>query len=215
MNSDSITHLNWSNGKKVSARYETIISQYQSIFSKHTPVNKQYWTVCGDCADTNGNLVKGSEPDQMISSKLITPSQFHGVEIDVSRHNRNKNISNFDAQWYNGDLYQTMIECKEFNPSIINFDSLLMPELGAKYFSKIMYMINALKIKNAMLVWNCILKSYCHSSKITDMIGCLEKTPQFQKAYDGRWNFDGKAYVYYGSGEHERSVMGSVIFYTK
>lgn len=204
----------WNHDKKLMARHETIISPYQSIFGSKLPDDKQYWSMCGLCANAKNELLNGSELDQMIKENLITSNQFHGVEIEKERYDKNKLVP-LNTNWYHGDLYNTIVATDNFNPGIVNVDSLLMPDKGAVYFSKIMYIVNSRKINNIMLIWNCILKTWYHQCTLENMINELYKNTHFQSAYPNGWNIKNSSYVYSGSGEHKRTILASVILFKK
>ena len=193
--------------------YETIISSYRSILGPYLPSDKQYWSICGLCTDKDSNLLIGSELHQLIESKLITSSQFHGVEIEKEIYDKNILIPNINTNWYHGDFYQTMITNKCFNPGIVNVDTLLMPNKGASYFSNIMYIVNSRQINNVMLVWNCILKTWYHECTLENMIDALYQNSHFKSAYPNGWNIKQEAYVYSGSGEHNKTKLASIVLF--
>ena len=71
--------------KKLTAREETIIKYYRRVFHESLPKEKQYWSMCAQCAQ-NGKLIPGTELDQVLKEGLITPDQFHGVDIDKKKY---------------------------------------------------------------------------------------------------------------------------------
>lgn len=205
----------WSSEKKLLARYETIISQYQNIFGTSTiPENKEYWTMCGKCGDNTGKLINGCELDQIINYKLIsTPKQFHGVEIDGSVYRINSGTK-IDANWYNNDFYNQLSRT-QINPAIVNVDTVRMPEKGAAYFSKIMFLLGYKNVTNAMVIWNSIIKIRSHQSSVEDMIKEIEENEHFQSAYRKGWKMVEASYTYTGSANHNNTEMASLIFYKK
>lgn len=205
----------WGCSKKYEAREQTIIQPYRQHFTNTLPINKQYWSMCGDCSDVTGKFRNGCEPDQLIKNGLITPNQFNGVEILKEFHDHNINTRK-DINWYNNDFYQEMVESinkKNFNPGIVNSDLILMPKRGIPYFSKIMNLLTSQHITNVMLVGNFILRNRGIVVQPNEIIEELEKVASFRVSMNiANWKFDNKIYVYNGSGMN-RTVLGSVIFY--
>jgi hypothetical protein len=206
----------WSCPNKLKARVDSILTPYRVNFNQSAlPEAKQYWSLCGKCFDDDHSLLLGCEPEQMVSEGLITPNQFHGVEISKEIHDGNSKITN-GCNWYNNDFYsQLAISDGEdrFNPGIVNVDMLLMPENGAFYFSKIMNLLS--RFDDVMLIGNFILKWRWRIASTEDIIGELQNHPQFQSAMaTGKWRFENTVYFYKGSGR-KVSYFGTVIFYNK
>lgn len=216
----SIEYLNWSSNKKVTARHETIILQYERFINrKSIPIDKQYWTLAGNQSDTTGNLLSGGELDQIVKTGLIVPSQYYGVDVDKHTYEDNKRIVN-GANWILGDFYEEMVKSYnngKFNVGIVNFDSLNMPCRGSVEFSRIMYFLSVIpNLTDVMLVANFILRQRCVEAVPVEIIEELEKQPQFQFAMKKRdWQCESKVYTYNGSGKTKATWMGSIIFYLK
>jgi len=209
----------WSCPKKQKARWETIISQYQSNFSQSMPKEKQYWSMCSQCADDHGNPSEGRELSQMVSGGLISQGQFHGVEINKGIHDLN--VSAYpDENWHNKDMYQAMAEAHgvgEFNPGIVNLDLIQTPETGASYISRCMALLTATST-DLVVIANFILRKRFYNTKSGDYaVEALNRYPQFRYAMtEGKWKMCESYYSYDGTGDTgSRTWMGSLIFVQK
>jgi len=210
------TYPDWSSSKKVKARNETIINMYRSIFGTQSiPENKQYWTMCGQNGDENGNLKKDCELEHITSSRLITENQFFGVEKNKQIFEINKKISKI-ARWIN-DLYQAIIKednKNNFNPAIINIDHVKMPHSGGvNDIVKILYLSDK-TTNNVMVVGNLVLKCYTHRSNYKDFTDRIFKHRLFQKIKNN-WNVHGYLYIYEGSNNGNTTEMGTMILWKK
>jgi hypothetical protein len=215
----SIQSQVWSGGKKIIARQETIINQYKKIYGNESiPIEKQYWTMCGNLSDNNNNINPHSEYAQIIQEGLIKPEQFCGVEIDETIYNRNKLILP-DVKIYNDDFFKVLNKQalqNKFNPAVVNADLINMPEKGAEYISAIIALLSLIP-GNIMLVANIVLDSPYkgHLNKRQDVNIFLKYLFQQHKfnSFKHHWNFDNVCYKYAGNREHSRTYMGSYIFY--
>jgi hypothetical protein len=211
-----VNQKDWSCPKKQKARWETIISQYRSAFEEKLPANKQYWTICGQCATSDGEPLHGCEIWQLLEHKLITPQQFHGVEINPAIHNLN--VKAFpEMNWHNNDFYRAMVVAQSngaFNPAIVNADLPQTPDGGAGYIAKCMAFLTA-TADEVIFVANLILRQRFYTTKDGDyVIGMLNQYPQFRYAMkEGDWTFCNNYYAYAGAGETGgRTWMGSFVF---
>lgn len=212
-------HLNqkdWSCPKKQKARWETIISQYQKHFQQTLPENKQYWTLCGQCATQDGEQLQGCEIWQLVESNLIKANQFRGVEIDEEIYNINQKAFP-EIQWHHDDFYNAMLKVqsnKTFNPAIVNIDLPKTPDGGCHYTSKILSFLSDC-CDELLVVVNLILRKSFYTTKDGDyVIDQLNKFPQFRYAMKkGKWQLSDLYYTYNGAGETgSRTGMGSFIF---
>jgi len=211
---------NWSCPKKLEARRQTIIEPYKDIFGESIPADKQYWAMCGQCS-IGGKPLEDCEIDQVSKAGLITPDQFHGVEINPAIHKLNEQGWP-DANWYCGDFYGQMKEAcadENFNPAIVNADLISMPDRGVGYFADIMSFLSSV-VDETMLVANMVMEYKRFPDRNRDMefvMQQLNKQDQFQKALKNKnWTLYKKQYyAYNGTGEESKSVMGSLIFYFK
>ena len=201
--------------KKLISRKETIILPYREYISKSLPANKQYWSMSARCIDDNGQLIPNCEMDQMVKERLITPDQFHGV--DMRSHLYQANIkSKVGGHWYNNDFRSAMVKeynRGNFNPGIVNVDSLYMPNRGVVDFGNIMSFLSSIKgLNGVLLIGNFILrqrKVTCIPNSIfEDLKSILNIT--FKQC---QWQSNFRVYTYNGSGTCKRTWMGSCIFY--
>jgi len=201
--------------KKIESRHQTIINTYCKHYNATLlPLNAQYWSICGRCSYKKNHLENNCEPDQLIKANLITPNQFHGIEIDKKIYKWNKQ-SNKNINWYLGDFYETMViysNHHNFNPSIVNADMLLMPKFGAQYFSKVMQFLTT-SAKQVMLVGNFVAEHRHFRTKIEDIMNNLEKEPRFQfSIHNGNWKFNKDYYWYNGTGKTTTKMTTIILF---
>ena len=226
----SIISKDWGScGKKHKARNDTIINIYRKTFDRKTiPSGKQYWTLCGKSGmDSEGEsgvlegLVHGCELDEILTEKLIKPSQFRGVERDSAIHGINTTVKG--VTWVHNDFYAAMLESfsdGDFNPAIVNYDSLRYPATSPEYTASIFKLIVDAEVYDVMLVINMVLKSH-HKKTVSSeeilsqLYGSSTFAQSFQKAIrQGHpWKHDNKAYMYQGTGRSSRTIMGTVVFY--
>jgi hypothetical protein len=211
-----VNQKNWSCLKKQKARCETIIAQYRKHFSVSLPADKQYWTMCGQCADTCGNQLLGCEVSQVIEQGLIIPAQFRGVEINPEIHTLN--VAAFPKlTWINEDFYHAMVVANatgEFNAGMVNVDLPRTPDGGAAYVAKILAFLTA-TTNDVLVVANLIMRMKYYTAKDGDyVVNLLNEYPQFRYAMsEGNWTLVDGFYEYNGAGNTgSRTYMGSFVF---
>lgn len=214
-----INQKDWSCPKKQKSRLDTIIEQYRLQFGYSIPLDKQYWTMCGQCSTSESKPLSGCEPVQMIESELIKPKQFHGVEINPDIHQLN--VQSFpELNFINNDFYRAIsdaINQGDFNPAVVNADFPASPDGAVAYIAKLMALLTA-KASDFLLVVNLILRMRYYTRKDgSHLINLLSKYPQFRYAWnDGSWKMSDHYYEYNGAGETgSRIYMGSFIFIRK
>jgi len=204
--------------KKIESRHQTIIKTYREHYDiQSIPKNKQYWTICGRCSYAKNQLEDNCEPDQIIKSNLVKPSQFHGIEISEEIYKWNKQ-ANKQIHWHLGDFYETMVEYSNhnvFNPAIVNSDMLLMPKYGTQYLSKVMQFLTTAS-KEVMLVGNFVTEHRHFRADINDIMRGLQEEPSFQFAFDkGNWKIHNKYYWYKGTGKNHTRMTTIILFKNK
>lgn len=211
-----LNQKNWSCDKKQKARAETIVSQYNKFFDKYVPKNKQYWTMCGQCATPEGKPLDGCEYHQMIKDGFIMSCQFHGVEINSEIHELN--VKAFpETNWYNEDFYRQLvknIKDNDFNPAVVNVDLPKTPDKGVHYISKILSLLTEYS-SNVLVVVNVILRMRYYKTKDGNyVLNLLNRFPQFNHIiHEGKWKIGEEYYSYNGAGETgSRTCLGSLIF---
>jgi hypothetical protein len=200
--------------KKLEARYQTVIDLYRREIGVRFPDEKQYWTLCARCIDDDGRIISNCELDQMLKAGLISsPDQFHGV--DWQQHLYEANLkSKIGGHWYTGQFINQMIRAcneREFNPGVVNMDSLRMSNRGSVEFCQIMRFLGEVpNLKNVLLVGNFILRQ---RKEIRTPFSIFE---DIKRSIDpSKWDSDYRVYVYEGSGTSHWTVMGSVVFWLK
>lgn len=202
--------------KKLNARMETIIEPFRDLFGSPLPANKQYWTMCASHTDESGDILPGCELDQMLSESLITPDQFHGVDIDEDIITANA-AGIPEAHWHHGDFHRTMIQAKndgDFHPGIVNCDHLRMPQSGgAEYVARLLAFLS--DQLDVLFVANLILSpprnnASCEPQEYLDLLSSYH---QFQYAMTRGWHHEDRIYVYGGTGQESRTVLGTMVFW--
>lgn len=136
----------------------------------------QYWTTCGNCTKP------GTEFDQVISSGLVRPNQFHGVDYRKEVIEENKKL-NINANFYYGDFFNVIIEAsnnRNFHPGIVHFDS---PEqMGINQSNKIAELFEIICTEPVMpqiVTVNSSIGCWSHSCTIQEVINNLCSIPKF------------------------------------
>jgi hypothetical protein len=206
--------------RKEQSRYDTIIDAYKDIFKTDSiPSDRQYWTLCNYQADDMGNVPDASEIAQIVNSGLLSINQFYGVELlsEAIEHNK-KYIP--DAKWFNGSLYDTIVDNMDnFNPSIINIDLNCMMDKSIHIITRMLKLINILKTENIMIVLNVMVTN--PRQKTTEelmelnnrFISKFPKNKNFLNVAKG-WNvYKNKIYSYHGTGKQGKTIMSTLIFW--
>ena len=184
----------WSCPKKQAARIETIAS--------NGPVADQYWSMAGL------STTPGCEVDQILNAGLIRPEQFHGVEINRDIHDAN--VAAWpDLAWHHGDFFQVMRQYDGFNPSLVNADLLQTVDTAADYVARILGLLVPF---HAVLIANFVMEHRGHQSRPDDVLRRLAQCQQFRYAMNNGWAYDGRCYLYPGTGRRSRTIMGTFMF---
>jgi hypothetical protein len=119
------TTARWNTPEKIEYRQKCIIEPfYLKYGTKSLDKSLFYWSICGSNS-FDGTEVKGSEIDHMVSSGLISPEQFVGVDRDDSIIKRNTSAYPL-ATWICDD-FETAIHTKtHLRPGIIHADTTQM-----------------------------------------------------------------------------------------
>jgi hypothetical protein len=209
--------------KKHDARLATIIEPYRLLYGESLPKEKQYWTMCAECADGKG-IINGSELHQITSSGLIQPEQFHGVDMNPEIIHTNKLYQK--SHWYNDDFLRAMEKAfhdGNFDPHIVNADLLNMPMKAANFIANILDFLYAAKQTDTMLVANVVLKSHNRFANANDLCAHLQENTTFRIVWSKKnWTiFAGKSYEYNGTDNYgpndallknPKTIMGTVVF---
>lgn len=203
----------YTNTEKSRARLRSIVVPYLDHFgflAFPIPNNRQYWTLCARHHDDQYQLLPSSELSQMLSLPFLKPGQFHGVDRDPEIIAGNQRAVP-EANWHCEDFYQALVTAKvqgNFNPAIVNFDSVSMPKQGCAYLSKLLWLLR--DTDELLFVANLVLKTHARKSSFKETVVNLLESKQFRWAFADGWKFD-TAYQYNGSGRD--TVMGSLIFW--
>ena len=184
----------WSCPKKKQARFETIIA--------NGPIANQYWSMAGLSTD------KGCEVDQILEAGIIKPEQFHGVEIVKDIYDANLKAWP-NLAWHHGDFLEVMQNYPDFHPGLVNADLMLMADTAADYIARIIYLLVPF---DAVLLANFVMEHRGHKSTPDQVLERLCQCQQFRYAMRNGWAYDGKCYLYDGTGHRSYTVMGTFTF---
>lgn len=182
----------WSCPKKKQARADTILSLPR-------PRN-QYWSMAGLCT------TPGCEVDQL--QGFIRPDQFHGVEIRRDIHEANCR-AHPGLHWHHGDFFETMRQFSDFNPSLVNADLLNTIDTASDYVARILCLLVPFR---ATLLVNLIMEYRGYACNADYVLERLAKCPQFRFAVRRGYRHDGQCYLYAGTGNKTRTIMGTFLF---
>jgi len=183
----------WSCPKKIQARCDTILS--------HPKPMHQYWSMAGL------NTAPGCEVDQLLRNNFIEPSQFQGVEHD--RDIYEQNIQAYpDLNWHHGDFFQVMRTYPDFNPSFVNADLLQSVDTAADFVARLMVLLMPFE---ATLLVNFIMRHRGVNKTPEDVVMRLSQCQQFRHAMNNGWSYDGRCYLYEGTGR-SNTTMGTFLF---
>lgn len=206
------TYPNWSSPSKILAREQTVIEVYRYLSGRDSiPDGKQYWTMCGQNANEDGTIRSGCEFEHVVSSGLVHPSQFFGVELVPEIHELNCSMK-CEASWIHGDLYDVMVErdnIDKLSPAIVNVDHVKMPHSGgSRYVLRVMALLSEIP-GPCMVTANLVLRYRSHKKSYQDYISCLSRDSMSYVL--GSWEVGDMMYVY--SGACGRTEMGTMIFW--
>lgn len=197
--------------KKELAREDTIINMYRKLLGrKSLPKNKEYWTLCADC--TQGN----NEFSQVIKYRLIEPNQFCGVDSSQKIIKGNKK-EHPESKWFAGDLYNVLGENVDFNPGIVNYDSMVMPMLALPYFTNILNLLNRRNIRNVLAICNMAISIRSGSKRTSweEVHDMLTGNAEFSRIIqEGTWKIHDHIYEYEGSNKRQ-TIMGTFFVYRR
>lgn len=206
----SLDQKNWGCPRKRKAREETLVFLYRRLFRrKSLPKQQQYWTMCGQCA-TGGKLIAGCEFDHVTGEGLVTPAQFHGVEISPEIHGENSYLTR--GHFHLGDFYRTMATHPGFSPGIVNLDTIMFPERAASYAADVLSLLSNYQ-NPIMLVVNVILDQefYNRHSTKQEFPDALQKEAGYEFSLrKARWEMLPRCYRYGGTARSS-TQMGSYI----
>lgn len=184
----------WSCPKKQAARTETILA--------NGPLANQYWSMAGL------STTPGCEVDQILKANFIQPKQFHGVEINRDIHDAN--VAAWPTlAWHHGDFFQVMHQYKGFNPSLVNADLLQTVDTAADYIARLLGLFEPF---DAVLIVNFIMEHRGYRCDPDYVLRRLVQCQQFRHAMNNGWGYDERCYLYAGTGNRSRTIMGSFVF---
>ncbi len=200
---------------KLKTRRDSIIDVYRDRYGQQAlPQDRQYWTLCGQCTDENGRPHHNSEISQLVREDFITADQFHGVDLndEITKYNRGAYP---DSCWYTGEVYSVLCQVDEFNPGIINLDTVSNPRIAGRILSDTMSMLTD-EPGEVMVVGNILMDFMnvkSRHSETNEILQALQESATFRRAWrSGAWKIHNQIYRYKPETGTE---MASVIFFKK
>jgi hypothetical protein len=172
--------VDFNTNNKIQSRRDTIETIYQNETGfKVIPKERQVFTLCNQAWDAEvGSIKVGSDYHQFTEgSGLCTPNQYHGVDLDESLIEINKNIT--EANWYYGNIVnilETVSIEPWFNPAIVYYDTMSLPENTVDDFYNILYTLisNPNPIKDCLIVYNIVTRrAPFHFKSVQDIVNAL------------------------------------------
>lgn len=202
---------------KQHVREHLTIVPYRDIFGVNAlPPDLQYWSLCGQCTDSSGNIHPTSEIMQLVRSGMITENQYHGVDIDPEIIAHNKSAYP-EGNWYCGELSNVLCTVNGFRPAVINIDSTSNPSKTFLLLADVLTMLHEEQRNNVMVSANTIVEfsRFNHNSYDVDQLANIFMNVPGIKSM--RNHFDWQVYKNSVS-VYESTVsttMATIIFYRK
>lgn len=197
----------YSNDTKKTKSREIIINTYRELFYHTMPKNKSFISLCSP------QIGENCETDQLFKSGLITQKQYFGIDYDSTTININKNkLPN--CNWFCGHIQY--IFKRPFNPGIVNLDTLYMPEKAINLTTEILKILNRRQINEVMIAINIILKNRhqcCRHDEIQKTINSNERFCRY--IHENNWQTNNNIYMYNGTGNKSKSILGTIILYKR
>lgn len=197
---------------KIQARNESIFKAFlaKTGLSK-LPEDRQYWSLSANCSGTSK---EHSDIDHPVRLGLITPNQYHGVDIQTKIIKANKKAWP-TAHWYNMDFLNAMLLAGlTFRPGVVNFDTLQIPSTAVPSFLDILRYISDKSDGFTMAVLNVITKNPYSPNKytdkdVTDAVGKDKRWSRLQRD----WTMEQWCYWYPGKDNKSRTEMTTFVFF--
>ena len=214
----------WGHPTKVAARQQTIIEPYRALFGKKIPADLQYWTLCGELA-LGTDIQPNCELDHMVRAGIITPQQFHGVELNPDIHAVNTKATRKapynKAKLYQGEFTQVLDQALGeglLAPGIVYLDTISEPKYGADMLSQTMAILNEAREQadncySTLLVWNIIIGHRRRNRHYSwDAVAKEVLRKGLTLSETGWQHYGEEVYSYPGTGR-SCTTMGTVVFY--
>ncbi len=170
----------------------------------------------GSYEDHEGNAIEGEFHQIKKSGLILNKNQFHAIDINPYIVERNK-YHYPDLNWYCGDFLQIMKDYflnNYFNPQIINYDNVRLPEKGATYLASLLMFLENNIDGDLMVVSNLMLNHPYQKSLILEGQKIIDILFYFHD-FNENWEVVPYCYKYHGSGTKAKTWMASIIFIKK
>lgn len=205
--------------RKQAAREATILAPWRTLSGQDAiPAKQQYWTLCGPMADLTdtSSLQPNCELLHVTRSKLVKPSQFHGVECEEDTYNRNLNavaslphkpflhlgdiVNVLDAAYHEGWLL----------PAIVNLDFMVGPAKAMTPLARVIALLNLLPAPQ-MVVLNVAIRRY--GLDLRTQFSFANSHPALLDQLEQKnWEEVG-SYTYRGTGRRSTTQMQSIVLW--
>ena len=98
---------------------------------------------------------------------------------------------------------------ERFNPSLVNADLLQTVDTAADYIARILHLLEPF---NADLIANFIMEHRGYRCDPGHVLRRLAQCQQFRHAMNKGWGYEGRCYLYPGTGNRTRTIMGTFVF---
>jgi hypothetical protein len=209
--------------KKLKARKVTLIEWWQNLTGTQAiPTDRQFWTLCGPLFDEEDfSFPPGCELAQLMGAGLLTPAQYHGVEIQKNIYVGNVRATARLPQipnLYCGDFHKAMEKALvggNFRPAIVNLDTIYEPKMAAVMLGHILHLLNQVGgVK--MVVLNAIVDAPCRGPKrrftLEGLSQAILANRHCQHHLGFGWRQSKDGWLYNGTGQTSFK-MGSIAFF--
>ncbi len=198
--------------EKKQARLVTVIEPTRRAHHGNLPNDMHYVTLSGHCS-LYGEIVPGSDYDHMISSGLVRPEQFIGVDAEPTTQRHNAQLQ--QSTWITCPIehaIKPLVQAYKIGLVFLDTTSLPLPKSGLKLFEAVLEAVCDVDYTTVIVV-NWCLKHRQHDLKPPQVITSINNSPVWQKlrVRNPNWTV-GQEHYLYKSDECQSTRMGSWIF---
>ena len=102
-----------------------------------------------------------------------------------------------------------MHQYHDFNPSLVNADLLQTVDTAADYIARVLHLLESF---NATLIANFIMEHRGYRCDPDHVLRRLGQCQQFRHAMNNGWGYDGRCYLYAGTGNRRTNDHGEFRF---
>jgi hypothetical protein len=175
MNKFDFCRANWNRSEHVKYREVCLIDAYHKKYGvKRIPKDRQYWTLCGNHV-LNDKVLRHAELPSLLKAKLISQSQFWGVDDSQDIIERASQLYP-KANWVCDEFTQavrTALNTDQFKPAVVHLDTTSSSQIAVDMLRKTMAYIELSGVQHCMVVVNIIYKHWIR--RCTDTVDQILK----------------------------------------